>query len=80
MFEECHPTDRKPNSVRTADPTRLGRIELIDPAFPADFARAPAGRPLQLVVVGGDLAIIAEDQIFAVDLKTEKMRVTWTRK
>ena len=66
--------------VFNADGAVVGTIELSDPAFPANLAQAPGGRPVQLVVVGGELAVITEDRIFAVDLKTEKVRVTWTRK
>jgi len=53
---------------------------LPDPAIPLKLDRGPIGRPVQLVVVGGELAVIAEDRMFALDLKTEKVRETWTRK
>jgi DNA-binding beta-propeller fold protein YncE len=58
----------------------VGAIELSDPAISLKLDRGPIGRPVQLVVVGGELAVIAEDRIFALDLKTEKVRETWTRK
>lgn len=58
----------------------VGAIELSDPAIPLKLDRGPIGRPVQLVVVGGELAVITEDRMFALDLKTEKARVTWTRK
>lgn len=58
----------------------VGAIELPDPAIPLKLDRGPIGRPVQLVVVGGELAVIAEDRMFALDLKTEKVRETWTRK
>ena len=54
----------------------VGGIELTDQVFPKKLAQGP----VQLVAVGGELAVITDDRIFAVDLKTEKVRVTWTRK
>ena len=39
-----------------------------------------AGESSPTIGVGGELAVITEDRIFAVDLKTEKIQVTWRRK
>ena len=66
--------------VFNAEGAVVGAVDLSDPMFPAKLVQDPVGRPVQLVVVGGELVVITEDRIFAVDLKTEKVRVTWTRK
>lgn len=55
-------------------------IELADPAFPALNIRSPAERPVQLIATDEQLAIVTENRIVAVDPKTEKFKVTWSRR
>lgn len=57
----------------------VGEIELPDP-IPEKLDPFRHGRPVHFLAVGKSLVLITPDQIFAVDLKTEKARVTWNRK
>lgn len=72
--------DKPTVGVFNANGAVVETIVLSDSAFPAKLAQGPVGPPVQLVVVGEELAIVTEDRIFAIDLKTKKVKVTWTRK
>ena len=71
--------DRKKAMIGMFDATgaAVGSVELPDPAILAALTQGPSGPPVQLIVVGGELAVITVGEIFAMDLETHKIRVTW---
>jgi hypothetical protein len=55
-------------------------IELSDPAILSAVGRIPGGKPVHLAPIGESLAIVTENRIFEVGLKSQKVTTTWSRK
>jgi hypothetical protein len=74
-------SDSKPRvAVYSPKGAIVDSIELSDSNIPKALGSDGVRKATQLVVKSGKLAIITEDSIYALDLGSKKVNVTWTRK